>query len=127
MRPLKIKTTANISTARREIQARLDQMDYGTNRIDGLLNGICAGNIHQIDELMQSAGRIVLTQMLHLPDSKYSVDERLAYVQDNLKEFVIKNDKLYVQRMMQEFFEFYIKQSLLAMEINGSGEGKSNL
>ena len=116
MRPLKILNEPAPSATQKQILARLQKLELKDCRMDSLLNEISNGNTHLINELLASTEEMILKEMLRMPESKYSIDDRISHSMAALRRLAITNTADQSRHLFERFSAFHIKQSLLALE-----------
>jgi len=116
MRPLHIRNTPADNPTKIEIKGRLQKCKVNDQRVDYLIKEISAGNIEVLDELLASVEEIILNVMLGLPESSYSIDDRLSHTKATLRRLALMSSDHPSPQFFEKFFVFHVKQSLLALE-----------
>jgi len=122
MRAINILNNSVESTISKEIRARLQKFGANDGTMDRLLKEIKDGNTQLIDDLLASAEEIILKVMVTMPESSYSIDERLTHVTTVLRKLALTAVDHPSRQLFERFCAFQAKQSLLALEAGDFGK-----
>ena len=116
MRPIKLLNEPPHTTTQKQILARLQKLELKDCSMDSLLNENSNGNIPLIDELLASAEEMILMEMLRMPESKYSIDDRISHSMATLRKLAIISAADPSRQLFERFSAFRVKRSLIALE-----------
>jgi len=122
MRAINISNNSVESTTSKEIRERLQKIGANDGKMNRLLKEIKDGNTQLIDDLLTSAEEVILKAMLTMPESSYSIDERLTHVTKALRKVALTAIDHRSRSLFERFCAFHAKQSLLALEAGEFGK-----
>jgi len=122
MRAINISSTPVESPTKKEIRARLQKLGPKDRTLGRLLKEVKEGNTQLIDDLLASAEEIILKVMLTMPESSYSIDERLSHATAALRKLLLTAVDHPSRQLLERFCAFQAKQSLLALEAGDFGK-----